>query len=456
MATEACTPPFDLSNAGSLPSPSAIPRETLRGGMFLAARYGLGVLISIGNMFVMTWWIGPHAYGLFVTAIGIAAFLASVARAGVDTFLVRCEATPDEDTYGTAASLIFGASLALTLAAVACVPSLIGWFGNREFVPAFVVLLLAVPLTGLIGVPMAKLERNLDFRNIAMIELAAQAAGLIIAILLAWRGMGVWAPVFGQIGWQLLTLVLAYRYARMNLRLRFNPGLARAMAKYGIGLTASLRTWQLRTLVNPLIVGHFLGTEAVAFVALAIRIAEALGTFRQAAGRMAIAALARLQDSRDRLSYALQRAVYLQVITLGPLLCAFALFGPTFLPRLLGSRWLPSLTVFPFVAAAVLVNSVYNLQASALFVTGKPWLVTQSFAAHVVFLAAGSAVLVPRCGIVGYGAAELIACVPYLLIHFALKQDADLSYRQVIPYLAVFELLLFAPPIFRFARRLIA
>jgi len=456
MATEACTPPFELSNPGNLPRPSAIPRETLRGGMFLVARYGLGVLISIGNMFVMTWWIGPHAYGLFVTAIGIAAFLASVARAGVDTYLVRCEARPDNTLYGTAASLIVGASLVLTLAAAACIPLLIGWFGNREFVPAFVVLLLAVPLTGLIGVPMAKLERNLDFRSIAMIELAAQAAGLIIAILLAWRGMGVWAPVLGQIGWQLLTLILAYRYAQMNLCLRFNSSLARTMAKYGVGLTVSLRTWQLRTLVSPLIVGHFLGAEAVAFVALAIRIAEALGTFRQAAGRMAIAALARLQGSRDRLSYALQRAVYLQVITLGPLLCGFALFGPTLLPRLLGSRWLPSLAVFPFVAAAVLVNSVYNLQASALFVTGKPWMVTQSFAAHVFLLAAATVILVPRCGIVGYGAAELIACVPYLLIHYALRQDVDLSYRQVIPYLAAFELILFSVPLSHFARRLIA
>src|SRR5690349_10533537 len=53
-----------------------------RGGFYLGLRYGLGILISCGNMLLLTRWIGPHAYGLFVTSVGLTAFLASVARAG--------------------------------------------------------------------------------------------------------------------------------------------------------------------------------------------------------------------------------------------------------------------------------------------------------------------------------------------------------------------------------------
>jgi hypothetical protein len=69
--------------------------DAIRGGAYLAARYGLGVFVSLGNMLVMTRWIGPHAYGLFVTAIGIVAFLSNLARAGVDIYLVRLEPAPD-------------------------------------------------------------------------------------------------------------------------------------------------------------------------------------------------------------------------------------------------------------------------------------------------------------------------------------------------------------------------
>ena len=179
------------------------------------------------------------------------------------------------------------------------------------------------------------------------------------------------------------------------------------MLSFGIGITASQRAWQLRTLVNPLLVGRFAGAEDVAFVALAIRIAEALGTFRLAAGRMAIAALARLQDRPERFRTALEQAVYLQVMTLGPLLCAFGLLGPFVVKHVIGARWMPSLTVFPFVAAGVLVNSVYNLQASALFVTGQQWTVMRSYVVHVALLGTGTWLLLPRFGIAGYGWAEL-------------------------------------------------
>src|SRR5271170_6266078 len=106
---------------------AALSAETIRGGIYLAARYGLGVIVGLGNMLVMTWWIGPHSYGVFVTAIGIVAFLATLARGGVDTYLVRSETAPDHLSYGTATTLILGASLGLGLAAAATTPLLARW-----------------------------------------------------------------------------------------------------------------------------------------------------------------------------------------------------------------------------------------------------------------------------------------------------------------------------------------
>jgi O-antigen/teichoic acid export membrane protein len=284
--TEAPSP--ELSQAGH-----PLSGETISGGAYLAARYGLGVLVSVANMLVMTWWIGPHSYGLFVTAIGIVAFLATLARGGIDIYLVRSETPPDFRSYSTATTLILAGSIALSIAGAALTPLLVRWYGNREFVFPYLLLLMTIPVTGLTGVPMASLERALDFRRIAAVELASQSAGLIVAALLAWSRAGVWAPVMGQITWQVFTLLAVATAAPRLSDLQFDLNEARKMLSYGMSLTVSLRTWQLRTLVNPLLVGRFAGAEAVAFVALAIRVAEALGAFRLAAGRIAIAALAR-------------------------------------------------------------------------------------------------------------------------------------------------------------------
>jgi O-antigen/teichoic acid export membrane protein len=426
------------------PNVGTISPDLIRGGGYLAARYGLGVLVSIGNMFVLTWWIGPHAYGVFITAIGVVAFLANMARAGIDTYLVRQVEIPSANLYNAANAMILFISSALMIAGASAIYFLIPWYGSREFVFPYLVLLLSVPMIGLTGVPMAKLERELDFRAVAEIEFSGQSLGLAVGTLMAALHFGVWAPVSGQLAWQIFTFYTAWRRSHLHLSLRFHGAPVKEMLRYGLGCTASLRAWQVRTLVNPLLVGHFVGVEGVAFVALALRIAEALGTFRLAAGRMAIAALARMQDDLEQFRQLLQRAMYLQVVTLGPLLCLFASLGPPIFRHVVGVRWLPSLTIYPFIAAGVLVNSVYNLQASALFVLGRQMIVMIGYLLHVSVLAAAAFFLVPRMGVVGYGWAELAACSAYLVIHRGTARQFAINYRSLAPLTAGFLVLLFA------------
>ncbi len=203
------------------------------------------------------------------------------------------------------------------------------------------------------------------------------------------------------------------------------------MLSYGVGLTASLRTWQLRTLVNPLIVGRFVGAEGVAYVALAIRIAEALGSFRLAAGRMAIAALARLQDRRERVPQGAGAGSVSPGGHSGPVAMCICLARAVSSCGMSSARaGCPAFAIYPFAAAGVLVNSVYNLQASALFVVGKQWLVMRAYAAYVVLLALTTLILLPRLGLIGYGWAELVACSAYCLIHSGLAATVPISYQK--------------------------
>jgi PST family polysaccharide transporter len=396
-------------------------------------------------MLVLTWWIGPHAYGTFATAIGVAAFLASLARLGLDTYLVRSETEPDTRVFEIAGTLTMASSVLLVAAGASISPLLAHWLQSREFLFPYLVLLWCIPAAGLSGVPTAKLERELKFQVVAEIELAGQIFGLLVSATSAWRGAGVWAPVAGQLAWQWSSLIGACVCAKFVPRLRFDRSETRRMMSYGAGLTASMRAWQLRTLVNPLLVGRIAGAEAVAFVAFAIRVAESLGSIRLAAGRVAIASLSRLQQHTHEFRGMLQRGLQLQLLTLGPLLCAFALLGPLLARYVFGLRWTPSLTVYPFVAAGVLINSVYNLQASALFVVGRQWRVFQVFGVHVALLAIGTLALVPRIGISGYGWAELLACAAYLLLQTSPTEQTRISYSRLLPLLAGFSALLFAP-----------
>ena len=194
-----------------------------RGGIYLGLRYGLGILVSFGNMLVMTRWIGPHAYGLFVTALGLTSFLAALTRGGIDTYLVRAENTPDKHSYDVASTLIAGLSLLLVAGGAAITPLLVLWYRSREFVPAYLVSLLAIPLAGLAGPATAKLERDLNFRAVASIELGGQLLALFVSATLAWLRLGVWAPVAGLLIWQAWAAGAAMRVARLSPPTRGQP-----------------------------------------------------------------------------------------------------------------------------------------------------------------------------------------------------------------------------------------
>src|SRR5205823_14304308 len=125
------------------------------------------------------------------------------------------------------------------------------------------------------------------------------------------------------------------------------------------------------------------------------------------------------------------------------LLFAFSLAGPLIVRHVIGMRWMPILLLYPFVAAGVLVNSVYNLQASALFVMGRQWTVMGSYTLHVALLGLGTLLLLPRLGISAYGWAELLACGGYFILHSALKKAIGFSYKSVLSCASVFLLLLF-------------
>ena len=66
-------------------------------------------------------------------------------------------------------------------------PLLGTWLGDSRFLAPLQVMLLSVPITVLYVPPRAQLERALDFRKIAGIELAGQLLLYALSLPLAWR-----------------------------------------------------------------------------------------------------------------------------------------------------------------------------------------------------------------------------------------------------------------------------
>jgi O-antigen/teichoic acid export membrane protein len=424
---------------------SDLKQRVVRGGAAIAVRQGLGMGLSLVNVLLVTRIIGPSQYGVFAAAFGVVAFIATAGTLGLDVYLLRKPSEPDPAEYNQAftlfavISVFFGGGLTLLRHRIAQLA------GIPELALPLAVMSLYIPFN-LINVPaVVRLDRNLRFHRVALIELVGQVSGYLVAVPLAFGGKGCWAPILGTLTAQFLMLILVFLSAPMRLRLHWQSKLVRQMLGYGLGYSGAVWIWQLRSLVNPLIVGRFAGAQGVGFVALAIRLVEVLAFIRLATWRIAMAALAKLDGNRNRLRRSITEGMRLQALAVGVPLALFAGVAPFLLPPIFGSRWDPAFLLFPFIALSYLLNAAFNMHASVLFLLQRNVQVMYFYAAHIALFAGSAALLVPRFGYLGYGWAEIMAFASYCLLHHFIRLSVGSpDYRSAMVWLLVCSIVIVA------------
>ncbi len=422
--------PGEVGPAGGL------RERILASATHVAGRQAAGAVLRLAGAVAVTGLIGPAAFGGYAGAVAVVGLVALVAALGVDVFLLRRADGPGREVEDQAASLLAASAAGATglglLAATLAGPLVL----DDALVGPLQVLLLTVPLTLLAFPARCRLERALEHRRLVRIELAGELLFYVVAVALALAGSGAWAPVGGFAAQQLAVLAGWSRAAGYRPRWRWSrPGVAELL-RYGLGQSASV--WALRSqdLVNPVVVGGLLGPAAVGNVALALRILDTVSLLKAAATRLGIVAIARAQDSRERLARVHAEGTALQLMVLGPLLAGFALVSPWVVPRVFGDGWDDVVALFPLLAATTLIGTLANLESAALQVAGRSRALLVVRGTTVAVFVAAALVTVPWLGVVGFGVAQLTKSVGVPLAHRAVRPLFVPSYRRALPWLA--------------------
>lgn len=419
--------------------------KVMRGSAYLVFREGLGMVISIGNVLLVTRTIGPTQYGLFATAFGLSQFLQTFGHLGVGVYLIRQEGEQSPKDYHQAFTLLLVLGVVFGSIAFLSVPLLQSWLNIDGFAPIFQLLILFSFLTIIDQAPLAKLERDLEFKRVAWVELLGQLLLFIVSLSLALKGFGAWAPTIAWCAHQTQTCILLWAVSRLRPKLCWDTHRIKAMLSYGLGVSASGWVWYLKTLINPLIVGRFAGETAVGQIALAIRMLDVLSFAKAATYRISIAALAQLQNDAKRLKQAISEGMELQLLALGPILIVASWIGPIVFPLLFGQEWIPAMSIFPLLGVTYLTNAAFNLHCSTLYVLRRNWEVTAFHAAYVVVFGILAFGLVPRFGIAGYAWAEVFSIVTYLVAHWSIQRYVGSpNYHIAVIWWAGFTLAMFS------------
>jgi PST family polysaccharide transporter len=408
----------DPSAAAPTRAGGGLREMVIRGGIALFVRQMLSMALTLVSILVITCMIGPGAYGRFAAALGIYQFFDNLAMAGIPAYLIRQPDAVSRRQYDVAASLLLMIGLALSAGLWLSAGVIASWINIGGVDKILEILAFVIPVHHLLGVaPVAFLERALDYRRVAVIELVSLFANLVVAAPLAMAGYGSWSLVYGliaQLGTYDAMALVAARYAP---RLAWDKAISRDILSYGLGVALGQWVLQLRLLVLPLIAGPFLGAAAVGQIAMAIRFAEGLSFMRGIASRLSLPALARVQSQPAKLVAAITEGLQLQMLAVAPVLLAFVWSAGWLVPLIFGERWLPSLAIYPFIALSRLTTGLFGIHLSALYVLGRNYNAAVHAVINSMLFMLGAFIFISWNGPAGYGWAELVACASFVAMH---------------------------------------
>lgn len=330
-------------------------------------------LIQLGVMLVLYRLLPLDDLGRFEWVLALIMLLSLVGDLGLGAALVQL---PDasEEHFDTAFWTCLSWGLLLTASVVAASSWLASFLGGEDphtFGRVLSAFCLAIPFASLAGLLRARLQRDLDFRAVALSELVSVLTfALAVTFLLFWRpGLGVLVPVVGSVVRELGLFSSLALSARWRPRLRFRPRVLRQVFGFALNLTGSRVVALLNGKIAYLFIYLPLGPTAQAYYSLAERLTllplTRLATTIQ---RVSFPTFSTIADDDSLLRRGYLSSVQGFVLALGPALAGIFVFAPE-IAALVAAE--PMWMVLRLLAAATLLKVAATLVGSIFMAKGK-------------------------------------------------------------------------------------
>lgn len=395
--------------------------RTVRGVGWNLVGVGVQVVLQTAVLMLLARLVTPEEFGLVAAALIVVSIASLVAAVGLGPSLVQLEDLTDVHVrVAFTTFVLLGVSLwglvtwqAGTIAQLFEIPDL------RPVVPLLGAVLVLQNLT----VGDWLLQRRLDFRTLAILELWSYAIGFgLVAVPLALLGAGLHAIVAGHVVQSASRTVLLWMRAPHPARPTLRWPELRDLLTFGGGHMLGRFIGRVAVQGDNLVVARWLGPVALGLYGRAYQLmvmpSELIGGV---ANRVLFPSMAAVQRDRSRLAQAyLGSSVALATVTL-PAAVVAMLVAPELVLVVLGPDWLDLVPAFRVMALGIVLRTTFKVGDALVQATGH---VYRRAARLAIYAAAvvGGAMVGQQWGIAGVATAILGA----LTLHAVLMTQLGL------------------------------
>ena len=289
--------------------------------------------------------------------------------------------------------LATGAALMIACLTMILAPLLAEIYGVSGMAVYFIAVAAKQPLVGAALVPVAMMNRALQYERMAMVNVGATLAAALTRLVLAVAGTGTWALVIGFSAHGLYTLIGALLTSPFRPRMRFDYRSIAGLLRFGLRASAANIFQQMFRNADFLLIGWFYGPTQLAIYRVAFDIAmEPAVAVGNLVNRTAMPVFARVSAIKAQLAQSLIWSLRRLLVLAGPLMAALILIADPLTQWLhdsQGRSYAGAGLPLKLLAAASVLRVVAQLLYPLLMATGHPGTALRLSAVTLLSLSAG-------------------------------------------------------------------
>ncbi|CAH2406466.1 oligosaccharide flippase family protein [Mesorhizobium escarrei] len=315
-----------------------------------AGQSWFGVIVQIGLMIGLSRLVSPHEFGIYALVLAPVSLLATFSQLGLGPGIVRSK--HDEDrTAATASFIALISSVVCTSCMLLVVTRYASFSGSGDQLHIARWLLIIVLVAPFQAVLRGLLQKDQRFEAIAKIEIGSLILNVVVSLVSALAGFGVWALVGGQITYQLATLFCSWITTRPKIAYHRQEAKDLLLFSWSYVWLKMIDTAAMT--LDRLVVGWVAGTAAVGFYQRASNIRTIAGNLILTP--MDVFSFPRLSGAKDIKAVGREfgNTKIITFLFSAPLSIFIIICGGEWTPIVFGKAWEPAGILIQIMAAVL-------------------------------------------------------------------------------------------------------
>ena len=350
----------------------------------------------------------PADFGVVGMAVIVTGLVIVVNESGLSAAIIQNKGITDVE-LSTAFWINIATGTVLCTITILISPLIAALFRNH-LVQTVISILAPGFIIGAFSItPKAILQKNLEFKRLATVEIAGEVTYGVAAIGLAIGGIGLWSLVIAMLARSLVGTALVWRVCPWRPSKHFNLQSFSPLFVFGLFILGSLLLTYFTSNLDYFFVGKFHGASALGYYTLAYQLAI-LPPMKLSLiiTRVAFPAFSAIQDDEQRLRRVFTKMTMIISLVIYPIMLILLVVAPELIKLVYSAKWLATILPLQILCIGGILYTLFTSFTALYKAKNKPnipfWTNLLQLCATFVLIAVGI-----RYNIVGVAIAVTIA-----------------------------------------------